>query len=38
MAIRKLLRRMGWQESVPAPNLLALDPIPASNPNLSASS
>ncbi len=38
MAIRKLLRRMGWQESVAEPNLLALEPGQASNPKLSASS
>lgn len=36
MAIRKLLRRMGWKESVPEPNLLPLDAGQASNPKLSA--
>ena len=34
-AIRKLLRRMGWKESVCEPNLLALEGGPASNPKLS---
>jgi transposase len=38
MAIRKLLRRMGWQESVAEPNLLALATGQASNPKLSAAS
>jgi len=36
MAIRKLLRRMGWKESVPEPNLLPLDAGQTSNPKLSA--
>ena len=36
MAIRKLLRRMGWKESVPEPHLLPLDVSQASNPKLSA--
>ena len=36
MAIRKLLRRMGWKESVPEPNLLPLVGGQASNPKLSA--
>jgi transposase len=35
-AIRKLLRRMGWKEPVPQPNLLALDAGQGSNPKLSA--
>jgi len=35
-AIRKLLRRMGWKESVAETNLLPLDTGQASNPKLSA--
>jgi len=35
-AIRKLLRRMGWKESVAEANLLPLDVGQASNPKLSA--
>ena len=35
-AIRKLLRRMGWKESVCEPDLLALDGGRSSNPKLSA--
>ena len=35
-AIRKLLRRMGWKEPVPQPNLPALDAGQCSNPKLSA--
>jgi transposase len=35
-AIRKLLRRMGWKESVCEPNLLPLDGGQSSNPKLSA--
>jgi transposase len=37
MAIRKLLRRLGWKESAsPQPNLLPLEASVAANPNLSA--
>jgi len=37
MAIRKLLRRLGWKESAaPQPNLLPLEACDAANPNLSA--
>ena len=35
-AIRKLLRRMGWKESVSPPQQLPLDSEVSSNPNLSA--
>jgi hypothetical protein len=35
-AIRKLLRRMGWKESVGEPNLLPLDGGQSSNPKVSA--
>jgi transposase len=36
MAVRKLLRRMGWREKRPEQALLPLDEVPAANPNLSA--
>ena len=38
MAVRKLLRRMGWREKQPEQALLSLGEVPAANPNLSASS
>jgi transposase len=36
MAIRKMLRRLGWRQTVPEPNQLPLPPGPTSNPKLSA--
>jgi len=36
MAIRKVLRRLGWREPCPQPDLLSLDPQQTANPNLSA--
>jgi transposase len=36
MAVRKLLRRMGWREKLPEQALLPLDEVPPANPNLSA--
>ena len=38
MAVRKLLRRMGWREKQPEQALLPLGEVRAANPNLSASS
>jgi len=36
MAIRKVLRRLGWKEPCPEPDLLPLDQPQSANPNLSA--
>jgi DNA-binding CsgD family transcriptional regulator len=36
MAIRKVLRRLGWKEPCPEPDLLPLDQQQSANPNLSA--
>ncbi len=36
MAIRKRLRRMGWNQAVPVQQTMALIPTPTANPNLSA--
>src|ERR1035437_2458019 len=35
MAIRKVLRRLGWKEPCPQQNLLPLEEVPPANPNLS---
>jgi len=35
MAIRKVLRRLGWKEPHPEQDSLALEAVPAANPNLS---
>ena len=36
MAIRKVLRRLGWKESQPQPDLIPVEEVAPANPNLSA--
>lgn len=36
MAIRKVLRRLGWKESPPQPDLIPVEQVAPANPNLSA--